>query len=200
MEKSKKEDKMKIGIPMIKTERLILRELQHSDIKDIFENLNDLEVSKQLRSVPHPCTETNTKDHVIYYMDEYKKKTKDNYGYCIEYDKKAIGIISLDMINRKQMNCFLDYWIGQRYWRKGIGFEAAFAIVDFAFKNLGLKTIESAAFADNLASQKLLEKLGFKKQHFLEKHAKSQADGKVHDFCTFLLKKEEWKKAKKRIK
>ena len=183
---------MKKNIPILKTRRLILRELWESDLKGIQENLNDLEVSKQLKTIPYPCTQDDSKDYMKYYTDEYKKKNKENYGYGIEYNKRIIGMACLHMINKIQMNCFLDYWIGKKYWRKGIGFEACTALIDFTFKKLGLKTIESSAFADNIASQKLLEKLHFKKKHLLLNHAKSQATGEVHDLQTFLLTKEDW--------
>ncbi|MFA5174436.1 MAG: GNAT family N-acetyltransferase [Candidatus Pacearchaeota archaeon] len=175
----------------LETKRLVLRELKDSDAKCLVENLNDLEVSKNLHSIPYPFSDIDAKLKIDYAKNEIKKD-RENYELGIEYKGQLIGIVSLHMLNKIQGNCFLDYWIGKKYWRKGIIFEATSALIIFGFTKLQLKTIESAPFADNIASKKLLEKLGFKKRFFISKKDKSNADNKVHDVQTYILTKEGW--------
>ncbi|HET9589619.1 MAG TPA: GNAT family protein, partial [Anaerolineales bacterium] len=48
------------------------------------------------------------------------------------------------------------------YWTRGYATEAAHAIVDFGFSQLGLHRVWSWCVADNLGSAHVLEKLGMR--------------------------------------
>lgn len=177
----------------IKTKRLLLREYKESDASDLLEYLKDIEVSKYLSSVPHPCTIEYIKSLIDYAIQESKNKKRENYELGIEYSGKIIGMVMLGMVNKSQGTCFLHYDLNRKYWRKGFGYEATSAILNYAFKNLNLKKIESNPFADNLASRKLLEKLGFKKSFLIPKNETSKATGTVHDVQAYVLEKADWK-------
>jgi len=58
----------------IKTKRLLLREIKQEDAQDVLEELNDLEVSKNLGSVPYPCTLEYVKSLIDYSIQESKIK------------------------------------------------------------------------------------------------------------------------------
>ena len=55
----------------------------------------------------------------------------------------------------------LGYWLSPDHWRRGFATEAAGAAVSFGFGMLGLPYLTSGYFADNPASGRVLEKLGF---------------------------------------
>ena len=57
----------------------------------------------------------------------------------------------------------LGYWLGQPYWRRGFGREAAAAVIDYGFRTLGLETIRAVADPANVASQKILQACGLRK-------------------------------------
>ncbi|MDQ3073986.1 MAG: GNAT family N-acetyltransferase [Pseudomonadota bacterium] len=54
----------------------------------------------------------------------------------------------------------LGYWISRRHWNRGLATEAGHALVELA-RSLKLPRLEAAHFADNPASGRVLEKLGF---------------------------------------
>jgi RimJ/RimL family protein N-acetyltransferase len=54
----------------------------------------------------------------------------------------------------------LGYWIARPFWGRGFATEACTALIDIA-RSLGLERIEGSHFLDNLASGRVLEKLGF---------------------------------------
>ena len=54
----------------------------------------------------------------------------------------------------------LGYWIARSYWGRGFATEAGTALIDIA-RALGLSALEGSHFLDNLASGRVLEKLGF---------------------------------------
>ena len=55
--------------------------------------------------------------------------------------------------------------LGYRYsrdtWRQGIGTEAAKVILNYVLKELALPSIISTLYTENIASEKILTKLGF---------------------------------------
>ncbi len=71
----------------------------------------------------------------------------------------------------------LGYYLARAYWGRGLATEAGRALVKYGFGTLGLHRIEAGVNAQNPASQRVLEKLGFKL-------LRSGADGETrwHDF------------------
>ena len=72
----------------------------------------------------------------------------------------------------------IGYWIGEPYWGKGIATEAAKLITAYGFEQLELLKIFSAVFDFNKASQRVLEKAGYKLEAIIEK-----AICKNHKLC-----------------
>ena len=69
----------------------------------------------------------------------------------------AVGL--LDSIN--QNGGELGYWLGVPFWGRGYATEAARALIDYAFAELGHETLSSGARVTNPASRRVLEKCGF---------------------------------------
>lgn len=65
-------------------------------------------------------------------------------------------------------NAELGYWLAEPYWGKGIITEAVKQIIAYGFKNFDLTRIYARPFSKNLASQKVLEKAGMKKEAVLK--------------------------------
>ena len=60
----------------------------------------------------------------------------------------------------------LGYWVGAPYIRRGYMTAAVRALVPVAFELLRLHRLEAACIPTNLASIKLLEKTGFKREGY----------------------------------
>ena len=58
----------------------------------------------------------------------------------------------------------IGYAIGKAYWGRGYASEAAQAVIDYAFRTLHIPRIVTPADADNVPSQRLLKRLGFRMQ------------------------------------
>jgi RimJ/RimL family protein N-acetyltransferase len=63
--------------------------------------------------------------------------------------------------NPKRQMPRLGYWIGEPYWRRGYGTQTVSWLVTYAFRNFPQQTVGAGVFEDNIASRRLLEKLGF---------------------------------------
>lgn len=67
----------------------------------------------------------------------------------------------------------LGYWIGVPFWRRGYATEAAAAVIEFGFRELGLHRIYATHLTRNPASRRVMQKLGMefegcRRQHLLK--------------------------------
>lgn len=183
----------------LKTKRLILREYSKKDVMDLVDGLNNLEVSKWLVIVPYPYTKKDAKKWIKYCMENAKKgKKRNSYDFAIELksEKKVIGGMSLDKINKSHGTASGGIWINAKYHHHGYGTEAFGERIKFAFDKLKLRRIECGFLKGNASSLKMQKKLGFKFEGIRRKAFKCMADGKIKDECILGLLKNEWKKNK----
>ncbi len=78
-------------------------------------------------------------------------------------DEKTLEIIGwcgLDHLDQNKANPVLFYLLRKRYWGQGLATEAARELLRFAFGALGLPRIDSGAAFENVASKRVMEKLG----------------------------------------
>jgi [ribosomal protein S5]-alanine N-acetyltransferase len=181
------------------TRRLIIRETDVKDCKDITENINDLEVSRQLLLVPHPYSRNNANAWVLNCKKEAAQKPRTKYSFVIELksEKKAIGVISLRDVDRFQGTTEIGYWLGRKYWRNGFMSEAVEALLSFCFDKLSLRRVNLNAVVENIPSNSLAKKFGFIYEGTSRKAVRSRADWRIHDHNHHGLLKEEWEAGKK---
>ncbi len=60
------------------------------------------------------------------------------------------------------------YTIARRYWGRGLGSEAAAAILKYGFENLGLDRLVCLIEPENTASQRVAQRIGMKLDRRLE--------------------------------
>ncbi len=180
----------------LETDRLILRDWSKKDINDLVEGLNNLEVSKWLAHIPYPYTKRDAEEWINYCIKNAKKgKEQNSYYFAIELksERKVIGGIGLERINRVQGTGGGGWWLNAKYHRKGYGAEALVARIKFAFGKLRLRRIENGFFKGNFSSFKLQKKLGYKIEGLRRKAYICKADGKIKDEYMTALLKDEWK-------
>jgi len=178
------------------TDRLVLRSITDKDLKDLIENINNLNISKYLLVVPYPYTKKDAKYWINHCSKEMKKKSRKSCEFVIELksEKRLIGGIGLSKIDNFQGKAEIGYWIGEKYWRQGIGSEALKVLLDFAFDKLKLRRLEANVYTENEASARLLEKFGFVKEGLGRKSQRCKATGKIHDSYFYGLLKEDYKR------
>ena len=76
-----------------------------------------------------------------------------------------LGGLTLGLVRRGVAQaCTLGYWMGQRHAGRGHMTEAVRGALRFAFSDLALHRVEAACLPDNLASRRLLERVGFRRE------------------------------------
>jgi|JI10StandDraft_1071094.scaffolds.fasta_scaffold706163_1 ribosomal-protein-alanine N-acetyltransferase len=154
----------------IETERLILRELQMSDLKDWFEMDSDPEVHKYLGNQPvKNMAQIENAFHSI--QQQYIDNGIGRWATIEKSSGNFIGWSGLKFINEKGNNHIKFYDVGYRlnpkFWGKGYATESCKASLEFGFNILNLHEIIGIANEKNKASRRVLEKCGLK---FVEKY------------------------------
>lgn len=86
----------------------------------------------------------------------------------------------------------LSYVLGRKYWRQGLMYEAAFALMRMGFDDLGYKRIYAWCIKENDASSSLMKKLGMQFEGRFRDHA--YRHGRLWDMDYYGILLDEWKK------
>ena len=100
------------------------------------------------------------------------------YNLKIDINGKVVGGLGL-MNKEKNHKAEIGYWLGKKYWNKGIMTKAVKLMTDFGFKKLKLKRVYATVFPKNKASVRILEKSNYKLEGLMSKHHKK--NGKYFD-------------------
>src|SRR5256886_12460553 len=155
LDRSAPESLRERNIPVLATERLILRAPCFEDARTIAALVNDRRIAENTLRIPHPygladaqsfITAANASDGEIVFL--IARRGGDVIGGC--------GIARFGEEPPE-----IGYWLGVSYWGQGYATEAARAVIDHAFEDLGLERLEAGARVSNPASRRVLEKCGF---------------------------------------
>ena len=146
---------------MLATARLILRDLQESDLPTLIAMNQDPEV---MQYFPKPYSQAESLRLYQGIQDEVKA-----YGYSLwaVEEKSSQEFIGLVGLHHSDLRIFagkeaveIGWRLRKEFWNRGYATEAAQACLDFAFQQAGLSEVYSFTSLLNLPSQKIMQKLG----------------------------------------
>jgi RimJ/RimL family protein N-acetyltransferase len=155
LEETAEETYRERSIPVLETERLVLRAPQLEDVKPMTLLANDLRVAQNTARLPHPYTEADAVQFIAAVADG-ATETSFSVTLC---DGTLIGVCGLAPGRYEVPE--LGYWFGVPHWGKGYATEAARAVIDYGFGELSHQSIQAGARVSNPASRRVLEKCGF---------------------------------------
>ena len=167
-----------IGAMMLETARLILRPFTLSDAPVIQRLLNDPQVTDGLLSVSYPFALPDAEKWLA-------DRITNRFAITLCASGELCGGIGIHT-NAKHPRGEMGYWLGRTYWGHGYATEAARAVVRYGFENLHLQRVAAMYFPRNVSSQKVLAKIGMKREGVLRNYAKK--DGRLEDLivCSVL--------------
>ena len=145
---------------IIESERLLLRQFSLNDIEAVYQFNSNVELHRY------------TGDEIINSRQRAEQIIKDiwlkdytNYGYgrwalIYKPENKIIGFAGLKYL-AEIGETDIGYRILPQYWGKGLVSEISKQIILYGFNELNLKRIIGIAMPENIASCKVLEKIGF---------------------------------------
>lgn len=110
--------------------------------------------------------------------------------FAITYDGRLVGQATAGNIWRGSLNsCFLGYWVDGRYAGRGIAPTAVALLTDHCFTAAKLHRVEANVRPENVASRRVVEKLGFRDEGVRERYL--HIDGAYRDHVCYALTVEE---------
>jgi ribosomal-protein-alanine N-acetyltransferase len=149
--------------PVLKTERLTLRQLRSNDDNEIFALRSNDNVNKYLGRNSSKSID-DARDFINTINDNIEINNSIYWAITLNSTDKLIGTICL--FNFSEDNkAEIGYELLPEFHRKGITQEAISKVTHFAFQHIGLNSIEAYTHSENQSSIKLLEKLNFKREN-----------------------------------
>jgi len=147
--------------PVLATDRLILRQLETTDDKDIYSHRLDDRVNKYLEDFRHTSIEQTQA-----FIDRIQKEVAANKTILWVITQKSrnkfLGTICLWNISKTNHRAETGYTLDPQFHGKGYMNEALVKIINFGFNKMKLRTIEAYTHKDNESSIQLLLKNKFK--------------------------------------
>src|SRR5688572_5973067 len=155
LEERADETAQETSLKELQTARLILRPPQLQDAKAIAALANDIRIAQNTLRLPHPYTGADAETFIA-----STDKGEGEAAFIVTLQSGAlIGIAGIAKLNGNAPE--LGYWLGVPFWGHGYATEAARAVIDYAFTELGCEVLQSGARISNPASRRVLEKCGF---------------------------------------
>ena len=176
--------------PSLVTEDLLLRPLSPSDSTRICILAGHRDIAAQTTRIPHPYTEEDAREWIEAQHEQFERGDQLNFAVIERSSGEFIGICGLSRINREYESAEIGYWIGRQYWNRGYATGAVLAVVDYAFRILGLNRVYSRYMRKNPASGRVLAKCGFVHEGTLRQHVKKW--GKFEDIEMAAILKDDY--------
>lgn len=177
------------GTKTIQTARLMLRPFVVDDAQAMYQNwANDPQVTRYLTWQPHRSPE-ETRQLLAVWSDAYARP--DCYNWVMEWEGKPIGNISVVRMNEKSEYAELGYCMGRAYWNRGLMTEAAKAVIDFLFAEVGVNRVGIAHAVQNPASGRVAQKCGLTYEGTLREVYKT-SEGVYLDLSYYGILRREW--------
>jgi RimJ/RimL family protein N-acetyltransferase len=159
---------------------LVLRPWTEGDVPALVTACNDPEISRWIPLIPRPYTEA---DAIAFVRGEVS--TAPEHSLAIAVDGELVGAIGLSL-NSLNYRGAIGYWIAAPARGKGICTRALRTLSRWGLDDLELQRLELITDPDNVASQRVAEKVGYRREGVLRAHLR-HPDGRIRDSVMFSL-------------
>lgn len=176
--------------PHLKTPRLVLREIVHSDAPALFAVHGDPESMQWFGS--DPLVDEAAAVQLVELFAQWRSLPNPGtrWGLQIQGESVLVGSCGLFAWNRAWRKCTVGYELHPR--ARGLGYmqEALQAVLAWGFAHMELNRVEALVHPRNLASQRSVERMGFQREGLLRQVG--FWSGQYHDMHQYALLRQDW--------
>lgn len=185
----------------LQSDRLVLRRHRRTDARAVSAILNNWSVAEWLIHVPMPYTEQNAQGWISQMIRRWHEG--EEYQFLVvardrrvtsdpalhDSAGRAIGQAGL-RTHGSTRDAELGYWLGEAFWGRGYGSEAARMILYFAFMYLRLEFVWATTLPDNDRSIRVLRRIGMRPEGTRMQYFASRGSEEI-EVPSFILTRDE---------
>ncbi|MGI5131754.1 GNAT family N-acetyltransferase [Pseudonocardia sp. CA-107938] len=170
-------------IPVLETERLVLRPLAAADADALYAFRSD---PVEQRWNDPPLTEPAQAAELIERLAaEHRTIGARHWGLTLRGDDTVRGLLGYNEVVAAHARAAIGYDLARQLWGRGLMSEAMRAVLDHGFADLRLNRVEAHTNDVNAASIRMLRRLGFWREGTF--HERFHEDGEYHDVALFVM-------------
>lgn len=147
-------------LPELETERLLLRKMRLADAPAVFAYASDPDISRYVSWETHR-TVRDSEDFLRHVTGGYERGDLLAWGLVLKEDGAFVGTCGLDAgYEPEHARAEMGYALSREHWGRGLMPEAVRTVLAFGFGSLGLNRVQARCAAENLASARVMEKVG----------------------------------------
>ncbi len=137
----------------------MLRPFLREDVPDVFDYASDPMVS-QFTTWSSPEAPEDSRALIEALIEKARMNLPVPWAIVLKETQQLIGATGFDAWDDAHARAEFGYSLSRRYWGQGLATEAAKAVVEFGFRDMGLHRIEAKCMVENVASERVLQKVG----------------------------------------
>ena len=157
-----------------------MRNWDERDVPDLVAACNDPEIAYWIPVIPRPYTES---DAVSFIRGEARPEIA--HSFAITSEGILVGAIGMSL-NTHKYRGHVGYWVAAPARGRGICTRALRLVARWGLDDVELQRLELITDPDNRASQRVAEKVGFRREGVLRAHLR-HPDGRIRDSVMFSL-------------
>lgn len=171
-------DMLMEGLPVLQTERLVLRALRQTDFGMIADLLSDPQVIQYVNrgSQPAPIRARRLLNQI---RSSSANLDSIHYGICWRDTESVIGLASFQHWSEHGRTAQVGYIVDKSMWGKGVATEAVRRLLRFGFDELQLSKVEARCYEANHMSIQVLRKLGMSRERTIATYGPARADAEM---------------------
>lgn len=167
----------------LETHHIILRKLRADDLEDVYEYMKDPETMRFFVDGPYD------KNQIIDMLNP--EGEQEHFAMVLKSNMKTIGHIDLHQWFAKD-TYEIGWAINKKYARKGLATESAKRVLEYAFRELKAHRVIATCQPENIASNKICQKLGMRLEGTFIKCIYSSKDNSWWDENFYAILSEEF--------
>ena len=180
------------GLPILKGQKMVLRELVSTDALSLLAMLSTEEVGRFIS--PPPTTPRGFEEFIKWTRRERQVGNQFTFGMVPEGCDYAVGLVQVRAIAPRFSVAEWGFALGSPFWGTGLFMASARMTLDFTFQNTGVSRLEARAVVQNLRGNNALRKLGAVQEGVLRNSLLK--DGKFLDQIMWSILPQDWFEAK----
>ncbi len=148
------------ALPTLESERVRLRMMQMDDLDDYYAYVSQPEIARYNSwQPPRSLAECR-----VFFggrvIERYKSMLPTPWGVVDKVTGRLVGQCGFTQWYPISMRAEIAYGISKAYWGRGYMPEAVRIVLAFGFRVLGIERIQAACIAENVASERVMQKVG----------------------------------------